>query len=122
MPIVHDHSFASEITLIGGFLIGDNMARSTDKSFYNSKRWIDCREAYLASQNHFCERCRAKGIYEPARVVHHKIYLTNENVNDPSISLSFDNLEALCQECHNNEHHGDHGKRYKVDEAGNLIF
>lgn len=98
------------------------MQRSIDKTFYNSKRWKDCRDAYLASKNHLCERCKAKGLYEPARVVHHKIYLTKENVNDPSISLNFDNLEALCQDCHNNEHFGDHDKRYKVDEQGRLIF
>lgn len=96
--------------------------RSTDKSFYNSAAWIKCREAYLSSVGYFCERCKAKGFYEPARVVHHKIYLNNDNCNDPSVSLNFDNLEALCQDCHNNEHMGDHDKRYRVDEAGNLIY
>lgn len=96
--------------------------RSIDKTFYNSSAWIKCREAYLQSQGYFCERCRTKGVYEPARVVHHKIYLTEDNYKDPSISLNFDNLEALCQDCHNNEHHADHGKRYSVDEAGNLIY
>ena len=98
------------------------MARSIDKSFYNSAAWISCRKAYLQSVGYFCERCKAKGILEPARIVHHKVYLTKANYKDASISLNFANLEALCLECHNNEHIGDHDKRYAIDEAGNLIF
>lgn len=105
----------------GRFYMEANM-RSIEKTFYNSAAWIKCRELYLQTNGRFCERCLAKGIYEPARVVHHKIHLNKENEHDPSITLNFDNLEALCQDCHNNEHFGDHDKRYKVDELGRLIF
>lgn len=36
--------------------------------------------------------------------------------------MSGANLEALCQDCHNKEHHrNDKKKRYAFDEAGNLI-
>ena len=48
---------------------------------------------------------------------------TSQNIlDDPYIALSWDNLEALCQDCHNKEHHRkDKKKRYAFDEAGNLI-
>lgn len=45
-----------------------------------------------------CERCGKRGTE-----VHHKIPLTDENLDDPNISLNLDNLELLCTECHNRE-------------------
>ena len=35
--------------------------------------------------------------------MHHKIYLTPQNINDPAVTLAEDNLELLCQDCHNKE-------------------
>jgi len=69
------------------------------KSFYKSKAWQDCREAYFISKHGLCERCGRPGL-----IVHHRIYLTPQNINDPNITLSFENLELLCSSCHNNEH------------------
>ena len=69
--------------------------------FYKSRAWRKCRDAYAASRFGLCERCGGPGV-----IVHHKIRLTLENVNDPSIALNWDNLELLCQACHNEEHHG----------------
>ncbi len=37
-------------------------------------------------------------------ICHHKKYITPRNINNPAITLSMDNLECLCQECHNQEH------------------
>ena len=58
----------------------------------------------MAKVNHLCERCLIKGRYEPAYIVHHKIYLTDENFGKPELMFGFDNLEALCLACHNEEH------------------
>ena len=80
------------------------MARAIDRRFYEAPEWRRCKEAYLKKANHLCERCLAKGLYEPARYVHHKIHLTEENLGDPEIMYGFDNLEALCAACHNDEH------------------
>ena len=38
-------------------------------------------------------------------IVHHKTYITEDNINNPDITLNWDNLECLCQTCHNKEHH-----------------
>jgi 5-methylcytosine-specific restriction protein A len=75
------------------------MARDFSKKFYNSKQWIKCRESYKQSKHGICERCDM-----PGEEVHHKVWLTPENINDPYITLSWDNLELLCQSCHSKEH------------------
>lgn len=84
--------------------------RSIERSFYKSKTWERTRGLYLQKVNGLCERCLADGRVKAARFVHHKIYLTEANYKDPNISLSFDNLEALCHDCHNAEHFGDKKK------------
>lgn len=87
------------------------------KEFYHSKDWTDTRQAYLIAQHYLCERCG-----EPAKVVHHKHYLTKRNINNADIALNWDNLEALCQDCHNKEHHAAADtRRYKFDADGNVI-
>lgn len=78
--------------------------RSINRRFYESPEWKRCKEAYLIKSNHLCERCLKKGLYEPAKIVHHKVHLTPENCGDPELLFGFDNLEALCIACHNDEH------------------
>ena len=62
----------------------------------------------------------------PADIVHHKIPLTDENVNDLSISLSWDNLQALCRQCHAEVHDDMYaertGRRYKIDRNGHIVI
>lgn len=60
---------------------------------------------------------------EPAKIVHHKIWLTPKNIHEQSITLCWDNLEALCQDCHNKEHHAKNvrAKRYAFTADGELI-
>ena len=81
------------------------MAKEYAKKFYNSKAWIDCKTAYIKSVFGLCERCG-----KPGYIVHHKKYITPQNINDPNITLNFDNLEYLCLDCHNKEHNFDRVK------------
>lgn len=87
----------------------------TIKQFYASKQWQQCRESYRKKARGLCERCLAKGIVKEGEEVHHKVRLIKGNINDPQITVNFDNLELLCQDCHHAEHYGE--KRYKVDKA-----
>ena len=57
----------------------------------------------------------------PGEIVHHKIHLNADNINDDSISLNTDNLELVCRKCHAELHPELGTKRYKVDEYGNII-
>jgi len=104
--------------------IGDSMAQEWAKGFYNSKQWKRCRRLFKQAKNSLCERCLKKGIYKPGDEVHHKIWLTPENINDPEITLSFNNLELLCASCHSKEHNEKYSplrEDVKFDKNGDLV-
>ena len=102
------------------------MAREYAKSFYNSQAWKKTRNAYYKYRAGQCERCLKefwegkRGEVNPGVIVHHKEYITPENLSDPTIALSFDNLELLCEDHHNKEHKAK-DKRYIFDKDGNII-
>ena len=89
--------------------------------FYGSRKWKRCRKNYL-SIHPICERCEKLGIIKKAEIVHHKIYLDTESYKDPEKSLNFDNLEALCWDCHFSEHHRNKDCREELyfDADGNI--
>lgn len=97
------------------------MAREFAKAFYKSKAWQNCRSAYIKSVGGLCEDCLACGIYTPAKVVHHIECITPENINNPRITLDFNNLKAVCQDCHALEHKRKTQNRYIIDENGNIF-
>ena len=91
--------------------------------FYHSTKWKKCRNAFYASKKGVCEVCGHAGY-----IVHHRIPLTEENVDIPNISLNFSNLELLCVDCHNTVHGDiDSGRTEKptiveFDRMGNVII
>lgn len=94
------------------------MAKDYSRAVYNGARWKNTKNSYLASVNYICERCGAA-----AKVVHHKHYINPNNVTNPNILYNWDNLEALCQDCHNKEHHSGYNtaKGLRFDDQGNLV-
>ena len=106
---------------------GFSVARDFSYAFYNSQRWKDTRNAYMRMGRGLCEPCLAAGRYTPAVIVHHKVHLTPENIGDPSITLSFDNLERVCRDCHAAEHPEIYGgeteckMRVGFDADGNVV-
>ena len=60
------------------------------------------------------------GVYTPGKIVHHKIWLTPDNIHDTSITLNWDNLMLVCQDCHAKVHKTEAHERYLVDEFGNI--
>lgn len=78
--------------------------REFAKSFYRSQAWKVTRKAYLHSVGGLCERCLSRGLIVPAEVVHHKVHLSPDNIEDENITLNWKNLEALCRTCHADEH------------------
>lgn len=91
------------------------MAKEFARKFYSSKTWQECRNEYMKRRHYLCENCLRKGIYKPAEIVHHKIELDPINIEHPEIALNFDNLEAVCRDCHN-EYHDNHGRWALVNE------
>lgn len=88
------------------------------RQFYSSGSWANCREGYRKSVGNLCENCLKNGMIEPAQEVHHKIKLTPKNINNPNVTLNWDNLEALCGKCHKAAH--KRKRRYRIDESGRL--
>ena len=107
--------------------LGENVARDFARAFYRSKAWKQTREAYANSRSGLCERCLERGIITPGAIVHHKEHLSPDNIDDPTVSLSFENLELVCRNCHAAEHPEIYGSkdeglgRVGFDEDGNLI-
>ena len=93
--------------------------------FYKSRVWLKVRQTILMRDNYLCQHCG-----KPATEVHHIKHLTEDNVNDPNISLNPDNLVSLCWVCHRREHKGEDGfgrireeaNPYKFDENGMLVL
>lgn len=101
------------------------MAQAWAKQFYDSKLWLTCRQGYIQERikidGGMCEVCRRKLGY----IVHHKILLTPENIQDPDIALNWDNLSYECKDCH--DQHEGHGIGHRTslvcafDDDGNPI-
>ena len=92
------------------------------ESFYKSKQWKKCRELYAASVGGLCEICWDRGRIVPGEIVHHKVFLTPENINDPNITLNWQNLQLVCRDCHAEIHKGETARRYKIAENGEIIL
>ena len=97
------------------FVLVEDMSKPFARQFYSSKAWQDCRNEYMRHAHYLCENCLRKGIYRPAEIVHHIIELTPVNITNPEVALCFDNLEAVCRECHN-EYHDNHGRWAAVNQ------
>lgn len=72
--------------------------------FYHSRAWQDVRAFVMDRSHGLCERCAEKGEVKPADVVHHRIPLSEANMDDPKVTLDPANLIALCDECHTEVH------------------
>ena len=72
----------------------------------------------MQSQHFICERCGGL-----ATICHHKTWLDEEKYSQHEYSLNWDNLEALCHTCHNQEHFssGIVSDGLSFDSKGNLI-
>lgn len=96
----------------------------TQKQFYKTKAWRIARQAYIdkrkAIDGGSCEICGQ----EPGLIVHHfRVWLDDDNCNDPEISLNESNFQYVCQTCHNKEEDPRIEKtgRFLYGENGELI-
>jgi len=105
-------------TSLIGWCFSICMAQDFSIAFYHSAKWQRARAAKIASVFGLCERCHHRGY-----IVHHKILLTADNINDDNVTLDLNNLEYLCQQCHNREHNGGDVCReeYCFDVNGNFV-
>jgi len=98
------------------------MAKEFSESFYKSKTWQKCRASYIKSVGGMCEDCLKKGIVRPGQIVHHIINITEQNINDPSITLDWSNLRYVCRDCHASEHSTEGRRRYVINDDGTVTM
>lgn len=70
------------------------------RKFYKSAIWRHKRKEILKRDNYECQRCKEKGTFSLAEVVHHIKHLRDY----PEFALADDNLKCLCSACHNEVH------------------
>ena len=96
------------------------MAREFAEAFYHSRVWKRCRKSYIAYRvtidGGLCETCHDR----LGQIVHHKVWLTPDNINDPDISLNHLLLKYDCLICHNKERENEE-RRYDFDENGDVV-
>lgn len=73
-------------------------------AFYCSKKYIELSALIKLQSGGICAHCG--GVFDIATLrTHHVIELTLDNIHDPKITLSADNIIVLCHDCHNKVHH-----------------
>lgn len=95
-----------------------NMSQGIFYRFYSSAEWKACRDSYVHKVGGLCELCKERGKITPGEIVHHKTHITSDNIYDPSVTLSHDNLLLVCRK-HHAELHGS-PKRYTIGEDGTV--
>ena len=78
------------------------IAKDDIHAFYICHAWLHLRAEVLKEQHNECQRCKEKGLFVPATVVHHIKTVRKY----PWLALDKGNLIALCDECHYEIHHG----------------
>lgn len=71
---------------------------------YKDPQWEPARQECKRNANGLCERCKRKGLTKSGKIAHHKIWLTDKNKSDWNIAYNPENLEYLCNDCHEDEH------------------
>lgn len=88
------------------------MAQVWAKKFLHGKSWLTFRAGYIQERvridGGLCEVCHENLGY----IVHHKILLTPENIDNPDISLNWDLLSYECKRCHDS--HEGHGIKRSI--------
>lgn len=74
-------------------------------AFYTSKPWRDLSFALKIKKGGKCERCGETLLDWSMLIGHHKIPLTESNIDNPNITLNPNNIEIICHKCHDKEHH-----------------
>lgn len=91
----------------------------TRGSFYRSDEWANLRKRLMLERVNengelLCAHCGKSILKSYDCIAHHKQELTEENVNDFTISMNPENIELIHHRCHNIEHHRFEGFRQEV--------
>lgn len=88
------------------------------ETFYRSKQWETLRANLMLERINngqlICDYCGKPILKKYDCIAHHKIELTDDNVNDFDISLNPENISLIHFSCHNKQHKRFEGFAQKV--------
>lgn len=84
-----------------------NKSKEIYDTVYNTTTWRNLRRAHLM-EHPLCEECLASGRIRTATQVHHikEISRANSILEMQDIGFNPNNLQSLCDECHQKKHKG----------------
>lgn len=85
------------------------IADDTVIKFYKTKEWRIMRSRARKRDHNECQACKRLGEHSPMDMVHH-IKVVKDY---PELALELNNLESLCNSCHNREHPEKLGQYHK---------
>jgi len=93
------------------------------EAFLHSNAWYAVRAFVIFRDKGICQYCK-RYILEGYIHVHHKVPLTEANVNDPEISLNPKLLISVHSKCHNSiePRTGEKGKDIITDDELNIDY
>jgi 5-methylcytosine-specific restriction protein A len=77
----------------------DTVNKAAYQKVYNTRRWKRLRRLKLQN-NPICEKCWERGRVTPTEEIHHIVPFAQ----DMELAYDYDNLIALCIECHKEMH------------------
>lgn len=77
--------------------------RKLRQDAYQNTAWRKMRDTFL-HEHPICEECLKKGKVTPATDVHHIRSPFSKGEVNYTLLMDYDNLMALCKECHGNIH------------------
>jgi 5-methylcytosine-specific restriction protein A len=82
--------------------------RKLRQQAYQTTEWRRLRDVYMR-QHPVCEECLNQGKVTPATDIHHLISPFQHGEINYKLLYDYDNLMALCKECHGNLHAAQQG-------------
>ena len=80
------------------------MAQPWAMALYQSRQWRELRQALIIERGLHCQLC-GRLVSHPSNLIgDHIEEITPDNVNNPAISLNPDNVQLICEDCHNRKH------------------
>lgn len=84
-------------------------SREIRRKAYNNTEWRKLRDIYI-KEHPLCEDCLDKGKVVPAEDVHHIRSPFQNGECNKALLLDYNNLKALCKECHAARHNHTENK------------
>ena len=78
-----------------------NATRPERHKFYHTKRWKNLRD-YVMARSPLCAECLKHGVITAGQLVGHIIPIA-----DGGAEMDIENLQVLCEACHNRKHAGE---------------